>query len=752
MPPRPSLHHLSFRFRQLTLNSSTPTALFYARLYYSLCHSEVDHESLHILALCLLESEQPYSALHLVRDTADSEGEVASGRPLRQGCYGCSVIVARCCMKLSRFSEGKAVLERALRRGLPTNLPTLNSANSSANASLLLASLSHKGKAPAVAVEQYTKAMTEDPWSWEAFTGLCDMGYHPDPSSLFPDPVRPALSQTSSRTSRPPTLSPNPMPRSSASEMPGFMSRKHSPLMGAPASKNGNGANGGFFTPDVGNGGGRLGMMGNPVSWDTPSIIADTTFPTITEPQLPSPRRPFPNLISHFIPSIRSTPQNPVNEPSKPPAMKRPRGGNGLKKTTEANPYGMGKELRPNGRDLKSVELNGSKGEAPVRRSSRLSSNTTKPTSRATREQRQTRSRSATSSASGQTTDMPSPASHENQLQAVADEWLRDIVRRCARAYRALSLYSCQEALNEVDGLPVEVQRSAWALDIVARCFYEMANYVLSRRAFKALLDLEPYRLESTETYSTVLWHLSDAPSLSFLSQTLISINRESPQPWIAAGNGFSLQKNHDEAMRCFKRATQIDPGCAYAWTLCGYEAIEMEEYERAIAFYRTAIRNDSRHYNAWYGMGVVYLKSGRNKYAEHHFRRAAEINPTNAVLLCCIGTVLQEDDDLAQALAFYEQACKYLPDSPMVQFKRIRVLVSFNRLSEAIDALEPLSRDSPDEAQIFFLLGKCYLRTGRNREATIAFTTARELQPKLAASIKTSIENLGWDREEDEE
>ena len=38
------------------------------------------------------------------------------------------------------------------------------------------------------------------------------------------------------------------------------------------------------------------------------------------------------------------------------------------------------------------------------------------------------------------------------------------------------------------------------------------------------------------------------------------------------------------------------------------------------------------------YGMGLVYLKTGKPKYAEHHFRRAAEINPTNAVLLTCIG------------------------------------------------------------------------------------------------------------------
>ena len=38
--------------------------------------------------------------------------------------------------------------------------------------------------------------------------------------------------------------------------------------------------------------------------------------------------------------------------------------------------------------------------------------------------------------------------------------------------------------------------------------------------------------------------------------------------------------------------------------------------------------------------MGLVYLKMDKHEYAEHHFRRAAEINPSNAVLLCCIGMV----------------------------------------------------------------------------------------------------------------
>jgi hypothetical protein len=105
--PRPATPHLSNRLRQLSLNSPPQTALFYARLYNSLCPLENDHESLHILALCLLEVGETYSSLHVVRDRAD------------MGCSGCAMILARCCQKLGRFSEGQAALQRAMTRGAP---------------------------------------------------------------------------------------------------------------------------------------------------------------------------------------------------------------------------------------------------------------------------------------------------------------------------------------------------------------------------------------------------------------------------------------------------------------------------------------------------------------------------------------------------------------------------------------------------------------------------------------------------------
>ena len=118
---------------------------------------------------------------------------------------------------------------------------------------------------------------------------------------------------------------------------------------------------------------------------------------------------------------------------------------------------------------------------------------------------------------------------------------------------------------------------------------------------------MEPYRLWDMEVYSTLLWHLQRSVPLSFLAQELLSINPRSPQAWIAVGNCFSLQKEKTQALTCFRRAFQLDPSCAYAYTLSGHELID-EDFDKAISFFQSALRVDPRHYNAWYVRSVSHL------------------------------------------------------------------------------------------------------------------------------------------------
>ena len=103
------------------------------------------------------------------------------------------------------------------------------------------------------------------------------------------------------------------------------------------------------------------------------------------------------------------------------------------------------------------------------------------------------------------------------------------------------------------------------------------------------------------ELYSTLLWHLRRNAQLSFLAQELLSTNSRSPEAWIAVGNCFSLQKEHAQAMVCFQRASELDPYCAYAYTLGGHESLVTDDVKKAIILFEQALGHDRRHYNAWY-------------------------------------------------------------------------------------------------------------------------------------------------------
>lgn len=83
-----------------------------------------------------------------------------------------------------------------------------------------------------------------------------------------------------------------------------------------------------------------------------------------------------------------------------------------------------------------------------------------------------------------------------------------------------------------------------------------------------------------------------------------------------------------------------MDNNCAYGYTLLGHEYVAIEELDRALKCFRTAIRIYPRHYNAWYGLGMIYYKQERYQRAENYYKKALSIHPNNSVLLCHLGVV----------------------------------------------------------------------------------------------------------------
>ncbi|OAQ68003.2 protein bimA [Pochonia chlamydosporia 170] len=325
-------------------------------------------------------------------------------------------------------------------------------------------------------------------------------------------------------------------------------------------------------------------------------------------------------------------------------------------------------------------------------------------------------------------------------------KWTLDLMKKLGNGYYSLSRFQCQEALQAFGSLPSAQQGTPWVLSQMGRSYYEQAAYAEAEKFFRRMRVQAPSRLQDMEVYSTVLWHLKRETDLSFLAHELVDSAWHSPQAWCALGNAWSLARDPEQALRCFKRATQLDPKFAYAFTLQGHEHVANEEYDKALTAYRQAIAADRRHYNAYYGIGRVQERLGAYDKAYDHYYAAQTINPNNAVLICCMGGVLEKQKQMIQALHAYSKAAELAPRAAQTRYKKARALLTVGQIEAAQKELMILKDLAPDEATVHFLLGTLYRNTNERQLAVRHFTIALALDPKAGPKIKEAIESFEED------
>ncbi|TFY68902.1 hypothetical protein EVG20_g3372 [Dentipellis fragilis] len=798
------LPYLSQRFNSLVWTCLDAdlfkSAIFYAERYFAL--DQTSHDARHLYASAMLHAGQSHSALHLVT------------LPQDQRCSGCLEIKSKCCTALGRHREAREALDESLRDLNYTPSPSLGQRVARAFPEEAIihcrsGTTALKGNLPEHARRSFRQALHLNPMLWEAFEGLCSLGSVPEVEELFP--------------SRPPPT------KRIASEEPAPLNVnlqpfRIGPLAGPRDSIATNATNDSFAYPPE-----NSVLQAHirpprfqaiPTQPSRPLSSADETGPVPKKLRSSGARQ----RAGEFGTKMTKSNTAPVDDARSKKARARPA-------LTLANIFSSSAGRRSQSAAATSSRNAGvaaggksdrEASSAITRRSARLmssSSSSSKPLVGkvpAARERRRhvtrTRSRSIDSdmeedpTASGEAAYSHSPtslansphsdvspapsnwtAAHEQAAQEayeteLADQYIYDLMRLFASATRALSMYDTQLCLDELEKLPHVHQRSAYVMAMVGRAHYERTDYTSAERAFQAVRALEPYRLWDMEVYSTLLWHLQRTVQLSFLAQELLAIDPRSPQAWIAIGNTFSLQKERAQALTCFRRAQQLDPTCAYAFTLAGHESID-EDIDKAIVCFQMALRADARHYNAWYGLGTCYLRMSKIRMAEYHYRKAAEIHPNNAVLLGCVGMVVERRGDRAGALALFDEAVKLSPDNALVRYRRAKMLISMKRYrvcvfishqellltitsilrpvcscvsdcleQPAIADLEALRDTSPDEANVIFQLARAYRLVGDEVKAAQLLAVARDVSPKSINKIKKLMETVKDEMDEMDE
>lgn len=77
------------------------------------------------------------------------------------------------------------------------------------------------------------------------------------------------------------------------------------------------------------------------------------------------------------------------------------------------------------------------------------------------------------------------------------------------------------------------------------------------------------------------------------------------------------------------------------------------------------------------------------------------------------------------------ERGLAISPDNVVCRFNKARLLFDTSRFEEALKELEELRTLAPDEANVFFLLGRVNRKLGKQHDALVAFSWASEIDPR---------------------
>jgi anaphase-promoting complex subunit 3 len=810
----PSTSSVTSQLRQLIHyhidNNLLKNALFFSERLAA--YDQKSAENAYLLSLCHLRLGDNGSAYEYSKKGADKGAHL-----------GCAYVFAQACLALEKYKDGIVVLEKG--RGLwggknnfGKHTPTTRQPYAdAATISCLLGKLYYGYDNKQRAISCFEEALKQNPFMWDAFTGLCDMGTSVRIPNIFKmTPEMEILLRASSQEQTEAQIQPK---ENTSSSIPDYDRSRPGPRPVTIATDPGDPFNnvqprsftGGLFS--------QLGMSqklneSNPSLTNLPATVTEMESPAgFNEPidvtivpgrnQLgvvsayPSdppqaPVRKSRNILgqglgmdfsmdapkmSRGLTSKRGQkPVEPAEESAAAQAVrgatlgimagerKRTISGQVVPRQTSEDPGApqrrsvrLFNQIRPTssktgthpptvgpapGRELK-------KARPPISRIMRPNSTASTvgrqvsgnrkpvPEDQMDVDQRETNARAYHS-----TTSVPTQRTSDSDAmkQEEALRYLLALFRQFASGYFALCQFQCQEAFQIFNGLPRAQQETPWVMSQMGRALYEQADYPAAEKYYKRIRQVAPTRFVDMEIYSTILWHLKRETELAFLAHELIDASWQSPEAWCVLGNSWALARDHEQALKCFKRATQLNPRFAYAFTLQGHEHVANEEYDKALISYRQGMAADKRHYNAWYGVGKVYEKLGNYDKAFAHFSSASLINPTNTILICSIGSILEKQKQHRQASAYFAKATEMAPKSVMARFGKARSLMAIGDNQQALKDLMILKDIAPDAAMVHFLLGRLYKGLREKGAAVRHFTIALNLDPKVFTNYRSRV------------
>ena len=267
-------------------------------------------------------------------------------------------------------------------------------------------------------------------------------------------------------------------------------------------------------------------------------------------------------------------------------------------------------------------------------------------------------------------------------LDGLEKHWMRDFFEACAALEHGDNLV----ALQRYTQLATRFPGSRYCAAQVCVAQYNERHFEDAASGFEAIVARDPFRLESLDVYSNILYVTEDAAALAHLAHLVVATDKYRCESCCVVGNYYSLKGAHETAILYFRRALRLNPAYLAAWTLMGHEYVELKNPSAAVEAYRAAVNLSPRDYRAWYGLGQTYELLGLQSYALHYYKQAAALRPDDARMWCAIGMCYEsaELDRTELAMSSYRRALQSNDSEGLALARLAKLHAAANQQDEA--------------------------------------------------------------------
>ena len=206
--------------------------------------------------------------------------------------------------------------------------------------------------------------------------------------------------------------------------------------------------------------------------------------------------------------------------------------------------------------------------------------------------------------------------------------------------------------------------------------------------------------------------------------------------------HGFT-KKNNVRAREMFRKAVQIDPGYALAYTMLGHTHLadctlgwnqDAQPIERAFELAQKSIAIDALLSEPHELLGNVYLWKKQHEQAIAELERAISLDPNNADWLAGLGGILVWADRAEEAIELIGKAMTLNPIFPPNYLWNLgHAFLQTKRFDKAISTLKRAIKQNPDFWPSHILLAASYSAAGRTEEGRAEAAETLRINPDFS-------------------